>query len=197
MKRIIYLLPVIFISCVSIYLETGPQVLDLKGINDEIKLLGSSELNKTSFGYGFGAGFYEPNKAFLRLRFTQQKFLSSDKINKFYFQTGIVEGGANLLKSRIFGIYPIVGIGGSFQEVLIEGRSYRNYVYPVINGGIEFNLNLTREMPGVFTLYLRMEGIYTAGYFLDTPDYSDFIISNPFKGVTFSFGFSMGYNPED
>jgi hypothetical protein len=197
MKKIIYILPLIFVSCISIYLETGPQVLDLRNVNEEIGLLNSSELKETSFGYGFGAGLYEPNKAFLRLRFTQQKFLSSDKINKFYFQTGIIEGGANLLRSKIFGIYPIVGIGGSFQELLIEGRSYRNYVYPVINGGIEFNLNLTREMPGIFALYLRMEGIYTAGYFLDTPDYSDFIISNPLKGITFSFGFSMGYNPED
>ncbi len=144
MKKIIYFLPIVFTSCISIYLETQGEILDLKGINKEIELIGSSELKETSFGYGFGAGFYNPNKALLRLRFSGQKFTSSDKRNTFYFQTGILEGGANLLKSKIFGIYPIVGIGGSFQELLVEGRSYRNHVYPLINGGIEFNLNLTR-----------------------------------------------------
>jgi len=197
MKKIVCFLPIIFISCISIYLETSSQILDLKGINEEIRLLNLSEIEETSFGYGFGAGFYEPNKALLRLRFTQQKFLSPDRVNRFYFQTGVIEGGANLLKSKIFGIYPIVGIGGTFQELLIKGKSYRNYVYPLIEGGVEFNLNLTREKPGIFTLYLRMEGIYKSGYFLDTPDYSDFIISNPSKGITFSFGLSMGYSAEN
>ncbi|MEO0294982.1 MAG: hypothetical protein ABIM85_03060, partial [candidate division WOR-3 bacterium] len=148
MKKLIIVLNLFLVSCISLYLESGSEYLDLKGINNEIKLLNSEEVKNYSFGYGFGGGFYKPGKVFLRLLFQQNKFVSDNKLNRFYIQTGILDGGANLLKSDILGIYPIVGIGTSFQELILEGKSYRNYVYPVIKGGVEFNINLTREMPG-------------------------------------------------
>ncbi len=197
MKKLFLIFNLFLVSCISLYLESGSEYLDLKGINNEIKLLNSEEVKNSSFGYGFGGGFYKPGKVFLRLLFQQNKFISDNRLNRFYIQTGILDGGVNLLNSDILGIYPIVGIGTSFQELILEGKSYRNYVYPVIKGGFEFNINLTREMPGIFTLYLRMEGIYSSGYFLDRPLFSDFIISNPLKGINFSLGFSMGYYKED
>ncbi len=197
MKKYFILYFTLFFSCISVYVEGTPQFVDINGLNSEIELINKKNLKNFSLGYGFGAGFYYPSVFLLRMRFSEQKFESKEKINKFYFQTGFIEGGANVFKSKVIGIYPLVGIGASFQELLIDGKSYRNYIYPVINGGLEVNVNLTKDMPGIFALYLRLEGFYSSGYFLDRPDYSDFVISNPLKGISLSFGFSMGYKPED
>ncbi|MEN3043714.1 MAG: hypothetical protein ABDH37_00655 [Candidatus Hydrothermales bacterium] len=200
MKVLLFLFLIFLNSCISIYLNTNSQFLDLKGINDEIRLLNCETLKNFSQGYTFGAGFYKKDKGFIRLNFQQNRFSSPNNLNKFYFQTWILDGGANLLKSKIFGFYPIVGIGGSFQELNLDEvgkKNYSNYIYPVIKAGIEFNVNLTRERPGIFTFYLGVDGIYTSGYFLDSPDLTDFIISNPLSGFNIFFGISMGYSTED
>ncbi|MEN3045482.1 MAG: hypothetical protein ABDH49_00620 [Candidatus Hydrothermales bacterium] len=199
MKVLIILFSLLLNSCIAIYLNTNSQFLDLRGINSELKLLGCETLRNFSQGYSFGAGLFMEDKGLIRLIFQQNRFSSPNNLNKFYFQTGIIDGGANLLRSKFFGLYPIVGIGGTFQELKIDEvkRIYRNYIYPVIKAGIEFNVNLTREEPGIFTLYLGIDGIYTSGYFLDSPDLTDFIISNPLRGSNIFFGISMGYSPRE
>lgn len=197
MKKLnLFLIPVIFLSCINIYLEPAYTVSELSELEKEIKMISPQEkLKENSLGYGFGIGVFEPSKYFLRFRFEQKKFQSQSS-SHFYLNSGIFEGGINLLRSRKLGIFPVVGIGMNHNEVIVNSLNYSGYSYPLITSGIEFNYNFTEGLPGYFAIYFRISGFYSNGNFLDTQDMEDFIILDPLKGLSFSAGISMGYIPE-
>ena len=185
--RKISIIFIFFYSCLTMGIRGDGNYIFNPYLKKEIKKHHFDEFNDFGYGFSFGIGAFHPDYAIIRGKFSQ--LISKNSKTNFYTYEGWIEGGANIFKTKHFGLFPLIGFG-ALNEVVKISKKFEGITYG-ISLGIENHLILTKERPGYLAFIFGANYKRISGGFLDAP--FDFLISKNHSYFGIFFGIEMGF----